>query len=325
MKRRFAIIRRAYIWVVLAIVLVAGAWLLFIQNMNLSSEFTWGVRLTIANTVDQQKLSQDMERTLQQKGFDSTTVKVAKNGEATDIIVKTNIKDDKKVKTLSQAIQSFLLEDKYISNTDAILNQAITGPSVWSYMQRTAIIALTRGIFFMAIYMLISFSGIRKYVKPEVLAIVTIVTMLFDISIPVGAYGFWMMVNSTIQVDTIFIIAILTTMGYSINDTIIIFDRVRENMQKEWWKAEKKIIFGKIFEKSLRETMRRSMGTSISTLLVIIAMFVLGTGVIQRFAFTMGVGVVAGTFSSIFLAAPLAYLMLGKFKKEKKVLMQKNK
>ncbi|NOZ44278.1 MAG: hypothetical protein GXP45_03985 [bacterium] len=85
----------------------------------------------------------------------------------------------------------------------------------------------------MAIYMLISFAGIRKYVKPEILAVVTIVTMIFDISIPIGAYGVWMMVNPTIQVDTIFIIAILTTMGYSINDTIIIFDRVRENMQKE--------------------------------------------------------------------------------------------
>jgi len=64
------------------------------------------------------------------------------------------------------------------------------------------------------------------------------------------------------------------------------------------------------------------MGTSISTLLVIVAMFFLGTGVIQRFAFTMGVGVVAGTFSSIFLAAPLAYLLIGKFKKERKELMK---
>jgi preprotein translocase subunit SecF len=126
-----------------------------------------------------------------------------------------------------------LIQENYIANTDEILDQAVTGPNVGSYMQSTALKALIRGIFFMAIYMLISFSGIRKYIKPEVLAIVTIIAMLFDISIPVGAYGFWMMINPTIQVDTIFIIAILTTMGYSINDTIIIFDRVRENMQRE--------------------------------------------------------------------------------------------
>lgn len=322
MKGKFAIIRKVYIWLIVAAMLVGGAWLIFVQNVRLSSEFTWGVKLTITNTVDKQKLSQDMKRALQEQGFGNTEVEADIDGGNTNITVNTSIKDDKKVQLLSKSIQSFLVEDKYISNTDEIINQAITGPSVWSYMQRTALIALARGLLFMAIYMLISFSGIRKYVKPEVLAVVTIVTMLFDISIPIGAYGFWMMINPTIQVDTIFIIAILTTMWYSINDTIIIFDRVRENMQKEWGKAESKIIFGRVFEKSLRQTMRRSMGTSISTLLVIIAMFFLGTGVIQRFAFTMGVGVVAGTFSSIFLAAPLAYLMLGKFKKEKKALVQ---
>jgi SecD/SecF fusion protein len=109
-------------------------------------------------------------------------------------------------------------------------------------------------------------------------------------------------------------------MGYSINDTIIIFDRVRENMQREWGKGESKMVFGRIFESALRQTMRRSMGTSISTLLVIIVMFIIGTGVIRNFAFTMGIWVVAGTFSSIFLAAPLAYLLLGKFSKERKTL-----
>lgn len=187
-------------------------------------------------------------------------------------------------------------------------------------MQHTAIKALILGIIFMAIYMMISFSSIRNYIKPEVLALVTVVTMIFDISIPVGAYGFWMMINPTIQIDTVFIIAILTTMGYSINDTIIIFDRVRENMQKEGTKSPERLVYGKIFEDSLRQTMRRSMGTSISTLIVIVVMYILGTGVIKTFAFTIGVGVLAGTASSIFLAAPLAYLLLGKFNKEKKSL-----
>lgn len=187
-------------------------------------------------------------------------------------------------------------------------------------MQRAAIWALVVGIVFMAVYMLFSFATIRRYIPPMILAIVTIVTMLFDVSIPVGAYGFWMMINPTIQVDTIFIIAILTTMGYSINDTIIIFDRIRENMKDHGDREKGSLIYGRVFEKSLRQTMRRSLGTSISTLLVIIAMFVLGTGVIQQFAFTMGIGVIAGTFSSIFVAAPLAYIILGKHKKEKNKL-----
>lgn len=80
---------------------------------------------------------------------------------------------------------------------------------------------------------------------------------------------------------------------------------------------QKNIIIGKIFEDSIRQTMRRSIGTSLSTLLVIACMYIFGTGVIKQFAFTMGMGVISGSFSSIFIAAPLAYIMLGRFKKEK--------
>jgi preprotein translocase SecF subunit len=166
--------------------------------------------------------------------------------------------------------------------------------------------------------MLFSFSGIRKFVAPSILASVTVVTMLFDILIPAGAYGLLMLINPVVQIDTVFIIAILTIMGYSINDTIIIFDRIRENAEKSGVENSKKIIYANLFEKSIWQTMRRSIGTSVSTLLVVIAMYAFGTGVIKLFAFTVGVGVLAGTASSIFIAAPLAYLMLGKFAAEQK-------
>ena len=81
------------------------------------------------------------------------------------------------------------------------------------------------------VYMIIAFGAIRKFVPPLILAIVTIVTMLFDISSMAGGYGILMAINQTVQVDIIFIIALLTTMAYSINDTIVIFDRIRENLQ----------------------------------------------------------------------------------------------
>jgi SecD/SecF fusion protein len=80
------------------------------------------------------------------------------------------------------------------------------------------------------------------------------------------------------------------------------------------------MVYGQVFENSIWQTMRRSIGTSVSTLLVVIAMYAFGTGVIKLFAFTVGIGVLAGTVSSIFLAAPLAYLMLGKFASEQKKL-----
>jgi SecD/SecF fusion protein len=112
----------------------------------------------------------------------------------------------------------------------------------------------------------------------------------------------------------------LTNMGYSINDTIIIFDRVRENMQKKAW--QKWFLFGKVFEDSLRQTMRRSFGTVFATFLVILTMYILGAWVIKQFAFTIWIWVIAGSYSSIFISAPLAYILLWKYKKERKQLLE---
>lgn len=123
-----------------------------------------------------------------------------------------------------------------------------------------------------------------------------------------------MMLVPTAQVDSIFIIVLLTVMGYSINDTIIILDRIRENAMINK-NSKHTINFGDIFEKSLWQVMRRSIGTSFSTFLVVLAMYFFGTDTLQRFAYTMAVGVVCGTYSSIFVAAPLAYIMIGKKKK----------
>jgi SecD/SecF fusion protein len=189
---------------------------------------------------------------------------------------------------------------------------------VGDYMQTAAKNAVIIWLIFMAIYMLISFAAIRKSISPAILATITILTMIFDVSIPAWAYGLWMMIDPTVQINTVFIIAILTTMWYSINDTIIIFDRIRENLQTKWW--TKDIVYGKIFEDSLRQTMRRSFGTVFSTFLVILAMYILWTWDIKLFAFTIWVWVIAGSYSSIFISAPLAYLMMWRYKKEKSKL-----
>ena len=96
--------------------------------------------------------------------------------------------------------------------------------------------------------------------------------MLFDILATVGAYGLWMLVNDTLQVDTIFIISVLTVIAYGINDVIVIFDRIRENMSRS---KDKNVVYGRIFEDSVWQSIRRSISTSISTLIVLIAMFFL--------------------------------------------------
>jgi preprotein translocase subunit SecF len=125
-----------------------------------------------------------------------------------------------------------LLAKGHITSEDNVIGLSLNGPSVSNYMKSSTINALTVGIIFIAVYMMFSFAGMRKHISPLTLAIVTIVTMLFDVSIPAGIYGLWMMIDPTVTVDTIFIIALMTTIGYSINDTIIILDRIRENTIK---------------------------------------------------------------------------------------------
>jgi SecD/SecF fusion protein len=146
--------------------------------------------------------------------------------------------------------------------------------------------------------------------------------MIFDVGVPAWAYGVWMMLDKTMAVNTVFIIAVLTNMWYSINDTIIIFDRIRENIKNK--AGQKWILFGKIFEDSLWQTMRRSLGTVFALFLVIIAMFLLWTWAIREFAFTIWMWVIFGSYSSIFISAPLTYILLGKYRKERKeILAQK--
>lgn len=295
------------------------SFLLFVMNINLSIDFTGGMQIRVANSLDE-SFAKDATKYLSEQWVQEVSINTKNEDLYTDIVIKTNTQEDGEITRISDTIQEFLITSNYIADESWILQASITGPSVGAYMQSAALRAIVIGIIFMVIYMLFSFAAIRKVVSPSILASVTIVTMLFDILIPAGAYGLLMLINPTVQVDTVFIIAILTIMGYSINDTIIIFDRIRENAESVITEKSKNILYAKVFEDSIRQTMRRSIGTSVSTLMVVVTMYIFGTGVIKLFAFTTGIGVVAGTASSIFIAAPLAYLLLGKFNKEQKKL-----
>jgi len=169
------------------------------------------------------------------------------------------------------------------------------------------------GLIAMMVYMIFSFGTIRKSIAPEILATIVLLSSVLSVSLPAGAYGLWMTIDNTIQIDTVFIIAILTVIGYGINDVIIIFDRVRENMSL--YTGKKNFSYSEVMDDSIWQTFKRSIGTSLSTLLVLIAMFMFGTGVIQRFSFTVGVGVIASFLSSVFVAIPSAYLLIKLTKK----------
>lgn len=319
MKAPFSIMKHSYVRVGFWTLLLAIALFLFFSNARYSEEFTGWVKISVAGTLDETTLSQNLLQYMDSKWYKDNTVAIEVEGDITKISLRTQVEKDEQVNALSQDIQAILVQKWYIKSTSEVVEQSITWPSVWAYMQKSAKNALIVWLILMAIYMLFSFAGIRKDIAPGLLAWVVIATMVFDVGIPAWAYGLWMALDKTIAIDTIFIIAVLTNMGYSINDTIIVFDRVRENMKNHT--GQKGILFGKIFEQSIWQTMRRSFGTVFTTLLVIIAMYVLWSGVIKQFAFTIGIWVIAWSYSSIFIAAPLTYILLGKYRKERKEML----
>ncbi len=314
---KFPIIKRSFLWLTLGLVAIITSLIALINNFRLSIQFTGGMEIKYTSK-EVKDIKDDLKIFLGELWYKDITINQENYERYQNILIKTDVENDSKVAELSKSIQKYLVDKKVVSGESEILESSIIGPSIWAYMQSNAIKALIYGMIFLSVYMVIAFIGIKDVISPWVLALITIITMLFDIIIPSWAYGILMYFNQTIQIDVIFITAILTVMWYSINDTIVIFDRIRENIiinQKSL--VSEKITYGKIFEDSLRQTMKRSILTGWGTIIVIVTMFIFGEGMIKTFAFTMFAWILSGTFSSIFIAAPLAYIVLGKMRKEK--------
>ena len=295
--------------------------LLFVFNYRLSIEFTGGIELKLNQVQNQEMLVSSLKENLTTQGFEKPQVNIEQEGEITDLLISLPFNDDEQVKEISSSINKLLIEQGFIKNQDDIIGSALNGPSISSYMKSGAINAIIVGLILISIYIMFSFASVRKHISPLSLWGITILSMLFSIVVAIGMYTIWMMLDSTITVDTVFVISILTVMGYSINDTIIIMDRIRENLSKESDSLKNgTLLYGQLIEDSIWQTMRRSLGTGITVLLVTLTMFVFGTDMLQKFAFTVAAGIVAGTFSSLFLASPLTYIVLDKRKKELKRL-----
>lgn len=309
--KRFPIIKRSILWLALSAGLALIGALIFFKYENLSIQFTGGVEIKVDSELPQEKVTSELKALLEKDGYVNPAVSVGKKDGHNNILLQINVDNQAKVTQLGTDIQSYLISNGYIKDANGILEQSIIGASIGDYVKNSTMRALGLGFVFIAIYIAFAFMGVRDFISPAVLGLLTLSTLFFDVAIPAGAYGILMAFNHTIQVDTIFVLGILTIMGYSINDTIILFDRIRENMKDHAQQlSSKKLTYEKLFDDSIWQTMRRTLGTSLSTFLVVLCMFIFGTGIMQSFAFMIGIGIIAGTLSSIFIAAPFSYVVI---------------
>lgn len=177
------------------------------------------------------------------------------------------------------------------------------GPSLGAELLRKAWIAIVLVVLCIIAFIAFAFRGVSKPVQSWKYGVVAIITLLHDIVVPVGLFALLGHTHGA-EVDALFIVALLTILGISINDTIVVFDRIRENLRINNEKGRHES-FEHVVGHSIMQTLARSLNTSLTVIIVLAALYFVGPAATQNFALTLIVGMVAGTYSSIFLASPL--------------------
>jgi SecD/SecF fusion protein len=231
----------------------------------------------------------------------STNYKIESNDPSVDDEAETILYNAlKKEGVVNQAsVEAFKNPD--VREGGSIISSQKVGPSVAKDITYGAIISVLIALVAIFLYILLRFRNVAFSVGSTcALAVDTLVVL--------GIYSLcWGWMPFSLEIDQTFIGAILTVIGYSINDKVVVFDRIRENLKLHpKWDAQT------TFNRSINQTLARTVNTSLSTLIVLLCIFFLGGDSIRSFSFAMILGVVFGTLSSIFVAAPIAYLTLGK-------------
>lgn len=269
--------KRKIFYVISAVILLAGMVSLLVQGMNLGIDFIGGNKLNLQFA--QQVEIADLRATLNENGLEGSKIQEMDDG---SYMLKTIEMD--------QATQDALmanLEDKYGEIT--IVSSGLVGPSIGAELKKNALIALTLAVILMIAYIAYRF---EMY-----FAISGVLALFHDIFVVVAIFSIFQL-----EVDSTFIAALLTIFGYSINDKIVVFDRIRENLGRV-----KKDRLSGLVNDSIRQSFTRSMNTSISTLILLLALFFFGGQTTRIFVLAMIIGVVAGTYSSLCIASPIWY------------------
>tara|TARA_B100001250_G_C19751424_1_gene767941 strand:- start:128 stop:1018 length:891 start_codon:yes stop_codon:yes gene_type:complete len=257
------------------------------RGPNLSIDFTGGaiIQILFDDNLEINELRNALEPTLLNKA------EITKFGQQNEYRIKTSINDKSQNinDILSENLSNYKYEIRRIENV---------GPKIGGELQLQAIYAIALALLMLMIY--IGFRFDRFYAFGSVAAI------FHDILFTLGIFSIL-----NLEIDLSIIAAFLTIVGYSLNDTIVIFDRFRENSQKDL-----KLSMEQIANLSLNQTLSRTIITSFTTLLVVIILYYIGGEVIKYFAFALIVGVLVGTYSSIFVASPFMLYLKSKYKIE---------
>lgn len=298
---------RSKVWTVVAIIIVAVGVLLGVRRLSPGIDFSGGRNYTVqfaqpVSTVDlKEKLTPLFpESNLSVITIDndtkvriSTNYKIASTEDGIDEEIMQKLYEGLKGELNGMDYEHFSVADE----TQGVTSTEKVGPSIASDMTREACLAVFFSLIAMALYILIRFRNVAFSVG-------ALCAVAFTAFLVIGFYGLYGLFPFSMEIDQNFIAAILTIIGYQVNDTVVVFDRVRET--RTLYPKQDAVV---TFNHALNSTLARTIMTSFSTLLVLIVIFVLGGETIRSFVFAMSLGVVFGTLASLFIAAPVAYTM----------------
>ena len=293
---RVQIIGKSKLWLGISIVLVVLSLIcIMTKSLNLGIDFTGGSLFEIK--FEKPVTLQEINPTLDEIGKSipqfSANSRIAQVDEKGILILRTQAIDETQKGTVLEGLKNY---SKY-----EVLKSEKVGATVGKELLNSAILSLILGSLLIIAY--ISFRFELKFALGGVIALV------HDIIIAIGVIALL-----GYEINSSFIAAILTILGYSINDTIVVYDRIRENL-----KRHKGLSLENIIDNSVNDVMRRSLNTSFTTLLAVLAVLIFGGDTLKSFMVTLLVGIGIGTYSSIFVASPVVYLLEGKLKSKIKL------
>ncbi|WP_373168793.1 protein translocase subunit SecDF [Bacteroides cellulosilyticus] len=301
------------------IVLVICIGSLFVRGLSQSIDFTGGrnFKVQFENAVEPEQVRE----LIASKFGDSNVSVIAIGTDKKTVRISTNYRIEEEGNNVDSEIEAYLYEtlkpvltqnitletfiDRENHTGGSIVSSQKVGPSIADDIKTSAMWSVVLALIAIGLYILIRFRNIAYSVG-------SVAALTSDTLMILGAYSLcWGWMPFSLEIDQTFIGAILTAIGYSINDKVVIFDRVREFFGL-YPKRDRK----QLFNDSLNTTLARTINTSLSTLIVLLCIFILGGDSIRSFAFAMILGVVIGTLSSLFIASPIAYIMM----KNKKIV-----
>ncbi len=281
----------------LAVILLGAISFAVHGGLNLSIDFTGGLETNVISS--EYSSSADLTNALSEQGLASVQVQSLEDwgGEGSAFVIRTSTSDKDEVYAALGEASCILMEDEAGESEASFIKQI--GPRVGNELRSRAVDSILLAMFFIVLYIWYRFQF--KW------GLAAVVALFHDIIITVGLLALFQ-----IEISLTIIAALLTIVGYSINDTIVVFDRIREDNRLRKGKT-----FEEIVNKGINETLSRTIVTSLTTFVAVLMLFLFGFGEIHDFAFTLMIGIIVGTYSSIFVASPILIDWHARMKKNK--------